>query len=279
MFRSREMFGTYNSFGEMITTMHTGHGNDMAMWGQDVRETYQTLELRGNFYFFDKWRTTIILPFVHNVQRLNEKIRYRIYAPGDPMVLQSYRLYNTMGDTSNQGFTQRWLIGGGLRMPFGQTDMVVENATPNLDLQPGKGSWGSLFYTTLTIKYKWLGLRNNLSFLHNGKDEMHYQYGQTLNWMGQVFADLTMGKKTLRLQVGTYYEKAQMDRTRSFGAEPGMIHHDTGGKIWFGQTGLRLFMKNMQFFSTYEHAMSIQLNGFEQLLTRGMFNAGATWYF
>lgn len=279
MFRSREMFGTYNYFGEMITTRHAGHGNDIALWGQDVRETYQTIELRGNFYFFDKWRTTFVLPFVNNVQRLNESVRYRINAPGDPMILQSYRLYNTMGDTVDQGFTQRWIIGGGLRFPLGKTDLSFDNGVPNLDLQPGKGSFGSLFFATFTFKYKWIGLRNNFSFLHNGQDQLRYQYGQTLNWISQLFSDIQIGNNTLRLQAGTYFEKAKIDRTRSAGNEPGILHNNTGGSIWFMQSGLRFFTKDVQFFCTYEHAISSTLNGYEQLLTKGMFNTGLTWYF
>jgi len=81
------MFGSYNAFGEMITTRHAGHGNDLALWGNDVSETYRTMELRGNFYFFDKWRTTIIIPYVFNTQNIDDAVRYRVNAVGDPVLL------------------------------------------------------------------------------------------------------------------------------------------------------------------------------------------------
>jgi hypothetical protein len=279
MFRSRDMFGSYNAFGEMITTRHAGHGNDLALWGNDVSETYRTMELRGNFYFFDKWRTTIIIPYVFNTQNIDDAVRYRVNAVGDPVLLQSYLIYNSMGDTAKQVFTQRWIVGAGLRAPLGETQLSYDNGTPNLDLQPGSGAWGALVYTTFTFKYKWLGWRNNISFLHNGQDNLYYQYGQTFNWNSNLFADIPIGKQTLRLLGGIYHESAKMDKTRSVGSEPGLIHNNTGGKIWFAQTGIRIFTKNMQFFGTYEHAVKCNLNGFEQLLTRNTFNLGATWYF
>lgn len=279
MYRSRDMFGTYNAFGEMITTRHAGHGDDINLWGNDVREVYQTFELRGNYYFFDKWRTTIILPYVYNIQKINDDVRYQVNALGDPMLLQSYRVTNTMGDTANQRFTQRWVVGAGLRAPIGQTQMTFDNGTPNLDLQPGSGAWGNLFYSVLTIKYRLARWRNNISFMHNGKDELNYQYGQTINWTSNLFLDIQLGKTTLRLLGGLYYEDAKMDKTRSAGNEPGLIHDNTGGNIWFVQSGIRLFTKNMQFFGTYEHAAKSNLNGFEQLLTRRTMNIGTTWYF
>lgn len=70
---------------------------------------------------------------------------------------------------SKQVFTKRWIVGEGLRAPLGETQLSYDNGTPNLDLQPGSGAWGALVYTTFTFKYKWLGWRNNISFLHNGQ--------------------------------------------------------------------------------------------------------------
>jgi hypothetical protein len=39
--RQRQLFGTYNQIGEMISTKHSGH-NEPALWGKQITETFQT---------------------------------------------------------------------------------------------------------------------------------------------------------------------------------------------------------------------------------------------
>ena len=93
------MFGEYDLFGEMVTTLHAGHGNDLALWGKEVRETYQNYEIRGNYYFRERWKTTVNVPIVNNKQKIDDFVRYQVRNIGDPILIESYQILNTKKDT------------------------------------------------------------------------------------------------------------------------------------------------------------------------------------
>lgn len=276
--RQRELFGAYNQIGEMIATKHTGH-NEPAFWGKKVTETYQTAELRGSFYIRDKWKTTIILPYVHNNQSIENTTRYDLHGFGDPIVLQSYQLYSTKKDTTNQPFYQRLLIGGGIKFPLGKTTRMFENGKPNLDLQPGSGSWDLISFAAYTFKYKFLGMENNVNFKWNGKDVFQYKYGNTLNATSSLFAQVEFKVVTLRAYSGLYFEKAQMDETHYYFDEPPMIHGDTGGNVLFANYGVKVFLDKFTIFGEYQDNIHSKLNGYTQLLTRNRINLGLTYNF
>lgn len=277
--RQRIMFGEYNMFGEMIATRHTGHGNDMAFWGQEVHETYQTYEIRGNYYFREKWKTTVILPIVNNDQKIGGNRRYSIQGIGDPIVLQSYQIFNTKRDTVERPFSQRLTLGGGIKFPLGKTDISFENGTPNLDLQPGTGSWDLLALSTYSFKWRFLGMNANFSMRFNGKDELNYRYGKVFNATVNAFSDISLKQFTIRLLGGGYLENARMDMTHGVDDQPGMIHKDTGGKIWFANAGIQFFTERFLIFGEYQHVISSELNGFTQLLTKNKINIGITYNF
>jgi hypothetical protein len=275
--RHRVMFGEYDFFGEMISPQHTGHGNDMALWGNQILENYQTLEARGSFYFKERWNTRIILPFENNTQFIGDVKRYHVQGIGDPIILQSYQLVNTKRDTLKNQFAQRLSIGGGIKFPLGKTNLHYENGTPNLDLQPGSGSWDLLGLFVYSMKYRFVGLTSNLTAKWNGKDLQNYRYGLSTNLNLNLFADLKIKNYTVRFTGGTYIERAEMDASYSSLDQSKTVHDDTGGTILFTNGGLQLFTPKFQFFGEYQHCLTTNLNGYRQLLTKNKLNLGITY--
>lgn len=277
--RQRMMFGEYNQIGEMIATRHTGHGNDMAFWGQMVDETYQTYELRGNYFFNQKWKATVVLPFINNQQRIGGKRRYQINGIGDPILLTAYQVFNTKRDTLKQNYSHRLTIGAGIKFPLGKTALQYENEIPNLDLQPGSGSWDGLAFLAYQVKWKLMGINTNLNVKRNGKDQHEYRYGATFNLTTNLFTDLKLKKTTLRLLGGIYVEHAEMDMTYFNAYGTRIEHYDTGGKVWFSNFGFQLFTKKIVLFGEYQYAFSNKLNGYTQLLTKNRINIGLNYNF
>lgn len=278
-FRQRSMFGEYNLFGEMITTKHTGHGNDKAFWGRMVDETYQIYEIRANYYFRERWKTTIILPFVNNSQKLNDSSRYQLSGVGDPFLIQSYQVFSTKRDTAETRFFHRLMVGGGVKFPLGKTNLTNGNITPNLDLQPGSGSWDLLLYGAYTARFKFLGINANLSLKKNGRDQNAYHYGNTLNAAVNAFADLSLKNTTIRIFSGIYTEKAKMDDSRYDVNAPPVTHLDTGGKTLFLNAGIQFFTPKITVFGEFQNPIKTEMNGFTQLITKNKINLGITYNF
>jgi hypothetical protein len=277
--RQRLMFGEFNFFGEMITPQHAGHGYDMALWGNQVVETYQTYEARASFYLRERWNTRIILPFENNTQTIGDHRRYQVQGIGDPIILQSYQLINTKRDTAKNEFAQRLSVGGGIKFPLGKTNLHYENGTPNLDLQPGSGSWDLLGMFVYLMKYRFVGLSSNLTVKWNGKDLQNYRYGLSSNLNFNLFADLNIKKSTLRLTGGTYIERAELDASYSFVDQSKTLHDNTGGTLFFANGGLQFFTKKFQLFGEYQHCLAQELNGYTQMLTKNKINLGITYNF
>ncbi|MCC7453038.1 MAG: hypothetical protein IT222_02640 [Crocinitomix sp.] len=277
--RQRLMFGEFNFFGEMISPNHTGHGNDMNLWGKNVVEYYQTYEARASFYLKERWNTLIVLPFENNRQFIETEKRYQVQGIGDPIILQSYQLINTKRDTTKNQFVQRLSAGAGIKFPLGKTNLHYENGTPNLDLQPGTGSWDLLGMVVYSMKYRFFGLTSNLTAKWNGKDLQNYRYGLSSNLTLNLFADAKIKKSTLRLLGGSYLERAEMDASYSFLDHSKTVHANTGGTVVYANAGLQFFMPKFQFFAEYQHGITNRLNGYTQLLTKNKMNIGITYVF
>ncbi len=277
--RHREMHGEYNLLGEMITTKHAGHGNDMAFWGEKVKENYFTYELRGSFYFREKWKTSLILPLINNHQWIGNDHRYNITGVGDPIIMESYQVFNTKRDTLKKSFTQRLTVGAGIKLPLGKTNLTYDRGVPNLDLQPGSGSWDMLAFIAYTFKFNFAGITSNLNHKRNGWDAEKYRYGAVTNGTVNLFADLNLKHFTVRVAGGTYFEFSQMDESQLFANELPFQHYDTGGNAWFGNGKIQLFTDHFVVFAEYQTPLKNNLNGYTQLLTKNKINTGIIYTF
>jgi hypothetical protein len=279
--RSRLMYGEYNMFGTQILTKHASHGNNPLFWNKAVQENYNTFEIRGAFYTREVWKTTIVIPFVNNHQLVGGNSRFKVNGLSDPILMESYQVFNSLKTDDDKTFKHRLQVGGGLKIPLGRIDKTYENGLPNLDLQPGSGSLDFISSITYLFKVKNFGVNSNVNFKFNGFNKNNYKYGNTLNSTINVFWQTSKGKFTFMPMIGGYFENMTLDKSKYEQNGNRMIidYKDTGGQLLFGSAGLKLFYKSMSLSLNYQKNMYSQLNGYTQLLTKNRINVGLTYSF
>ena len=267
--RSRTMLGDYNLNGQNYLK-HTSHNSQSGFLGNNVREKYNIYEVRGSFYFKERWNTIIVLPFVQNVQYINDIAKYNVSGAGDPMVLQRFQLYNTKLAEDTSKFVHRVTVGVGLKMPLGSIDREYLYGKPNLDLQPGTGSWDALGSFSYVVRKQKVGLIFNSTIKLNSANENKYQYGNTTNVTANVFYMFNLKEVTFVPFYGTYYEKANYDRNLD-------IYRDTGGSSWYSDIGFKLNVKNILLTSNVQFAFENNLNGTNQLVPKARLIIGLNY--
>ncbi len=279
--RSRLMYGEYNMFGKQILTKHASHGNNPLFWNKKVQENYNTFEIRGAFYMREVWKTTIVIPFVNNQQFVGDNQRFVVNGLSDPILLESFQVFNSLKADDSLKFKHRLQIGGGVKVPLGRIDKQYENGLPNLDLQPGSGSLDFISSITYLFKIKNFGVNSNINFKFNGFNKDNYKYGNTLNSTINLFWQTSIKDVTFMPLVGGYFEKMNLDKSKleQNGNRVILDYKDTGGTLLFGTVGLKMFYKSVSMSLNYQQNVFTQLNGYTQLLTKNRINVGLTYSF
>lgn len=171
------------------------------------------------------------------------------------------------------------MAGAGVKLPLGKTNLKYEQGVPNLDLQPGTGSWDLIGYLSYGLKIKSIGLNSVLTIKHNGKDHDNYRYGTTFNSTVNLFNDFKIKRVTIRVQSGLYIEHALMDASFDAYNHNRTDYSETGGSVLFGNAGLQFYFQDFMIFGEYQKMLKSALNGYSQLLTLYKFNLGLTYNF
>lgn len=268
---SRFMYGKHNELGQVL--LKHGGIETSELLNKEVTDLYQTYELRGTFFLKEKWKTMFTLPVVNNTQSIDGLAKYSIQGIADPIIMQSYQVYSTKEtiDTTEK-ITQRVTLGGGVKVPLGSIDKTYAFGKPNLDLQPGSGSWDFLFLSTYAIKYKSVGFSANLNVKFNSYNVDHFKYGNTLNFNGNLFYIKTTKGITVMPFVGVYIEKFERDYELS-------VLNDSGGATFFGNLGLKLYKGKWSIDAQYQKVVATQLNGDSQLFTIYRTSVGLNYNF
>jgi len=279
--RNRMMIGEYNMFGQMTLTKHASHGNDPSFWNNQVVERYNTLELRGDFYIREIWKTTVILPYISNHQTVGDEDRYIVNGFSDPILMESFQVYNSFKSDNVKKLVHRLEVGIGIKFPLGRINRMYEVGMPNLDLQPGTGSFDYLGSLTYITKYKQFGMYSNFNYKFNTYNVEDYKYGNTTNLTLNAFFQ-TKGKNiSFMPSVGGYIEQMSFDKNRYAQLNELIVidYQDTGGQILFANAGLKVFKGSFVLTAEYQKVMGSNLNGYTQLLTRHRINVGLTYSF
>jgi len=279
--RNRMMMGEYNMFGQMTLTKHASHGNDPSFWNNQVVEQYNTVELRGDFYIREIWKTTVILPYINNHQTVVDENRYVVNGFSDPILMESFQIYNSFKSDNSKKFVHRLEVGIGVKFPLGKINRAYEVGVPNLDLQPGTGSFDYLGSLTYITKYKQFGVYSNFNYKFNTYNVEDYKYGNTTNLTLNAFYQTKGEKISFMPSVGAYVEQMSFDKNR-YAQQNELIsidHQDTGGQILFANAGLKVFKGSFVLTTEYQKVMGVRLNGYTQLITRHRINVGLTYSF
>jgi len=279
--RNRMMIGEYNMFGLMTLTKHASHGNDPSFWNNQVIEQYNTIEIRGDYYFREKWKTTIILPYVSNQQVVGDIERFRVNGFADPILMESFQIFNSLKSNTSTRLLHRLEAGVGLKFPLGKIDKLYENGLPNLDLQPGTGSLDFIMNFTYVTKYKQFGMYSNLNYKINSFSSESYKYGNSTNVNINLFYQTKGDKVSFIPSVGVYAEQMSFDQSKYTQNNERVVidYLDTGGQILFANAGLKAYFSKYTVTAEYQKVVGRNLKGYTQLLTRHKINVGMTYNF
>ncbi len=257
---SRNMYGRYNLLGQ-VKLKHGGGVETNSLLSKEVNDLYHSYELRGSFYWKLKWKTMFTLPVTDNTQKIDGLAKYRVRGIADPMILQTYQLYSTKQcrDSTNIP-THRVTIGGGLKIPLGSINKKYAYGKPNIDLQPGTGSWDFIFLTTYAFKFKNIGFTSNLNVKFNTFNKDNFKYGNTLNFNSNVFYMKNIKGIMVMPFLGGYVEKFEKDQNQ-------FMINESGGATFFGNIGLKLYKGAWSINAQYQKVLSSKLNGNTQLFT------------
>lgn len=270
-YHTRYLSGTYNELGQM--TLKHGGIETSELLNKKVEDLYSTYELRGTFYLREKWKTLITLPVVDNTQKIDGLAKFRIKGIADPIIVQTYQVYNTKESAdSTEKVIHRFALGGGLKVPLGSIDKTYAYGKPNLDLQPGSGSWDFLFVSTYSLRYKSFGVSSNLNVKFNSYNKDNYRYGNTLNFSGNVFYIQPIKDVVFMPFTGAYVERFEKDYEHS-------IINDSGGATIFGNLGLKVYKGSWSLNAQYQKVLSTNLNGETQLFTINRTTVGLNYNF
>ena len=256
--RVRMLSRDFNAEGVSLLK-HGGNAHAETVQGpRAVRELIQAVELRADIRFRDRWALLVAMPTVNTYQSVNGYVHYDAYGLGDPFAILRYQLVNTkvtMADTTGR-LVHRLLVGGGVKMPLGRSDVTYQGERLHPDAQPGTGSWDAL----ISLEYALRIRRSGITFASVGRintaDTYGVRLGHTASTTAELFHLFPIGK---RVQVvpsaGGYMEWAATD------TDSGVDQPDTGGTTWYATGGLRTYWKKWMLTATYQKALAWNIGG------------------
>tara|TARA_B100000780_G_C21108197_1_gene447630 strand:- start:1272 stop:2222 length:951 start_codon:yes stop_codon:yes gene_type:complete len=237
-----------------------------------VKEQFQTIDLWGKFYLTQKLQLMVNLPYHINEYSENDTITQSTQGIGDISALALYQVYNSMYDANNN-FRQRFNVGGGIKLPTGSYKEFIDDEFIDEDYQLGTGSIDFMINAQYLAKYKRVGLSTNLLYKINGENNMGYAFSNGLSADIKLFYQQPIGSKTVFMpEVGIYHEQAERD------IQNRTTVPNTGGKVSYINTGVRLFYNNLALAANYFVPVSEALNDF-QLANNDRFIVSLTWSF
>ncbi|MCB9189884.1 MAG: hypothetical protein H6599_11465 [Flavobacteriales bacterium] len=269
--RSRFHSGTYDNSGLLMLK----HGGVEPIYANStIKETYQRLELAGKYYWNPKWNTEMVVPYVMNTQEINQSLEYFVQGLGDIMLLQNYLVFNTKDHSDTITFRHRLSIGIGLKIPTGRINIERPKGIPNIDLQPGTGSWDGVLSLTYSAMVKKSGVLVNGNYKMNTFNKNDFKYGNTTNLTTSLFYLFQFGKKVqLMPSLGVYAEYFSHDY---FNNE---LSENSGGNTWMIDAGISNYFNNFKLQVNYQYALSNSLKDEQLIPTKWRYNVGAYYNF
>lgn len=209
-----------------------------------LSDQYYHTEAWFRFYPTERLQVFAFLPYKWNTRTETERTT-TIQGIGDVKLMANYALLQPKDETAL--WKHFLLVGGTISAPTGKYMQRDETkAMMPAWFQIGTGAWGAganLFYT---VRYKAVGLNLNAQYMHNGKNELEYQFGDQTSVSLTAFYWLDVKKTTILPQVGVGYDYFGQDK--SFG-DPEAI---TGGSRLVATLGFDWYVNRFLISGFYQ---------------------------
>ncbi|MBD8489950.1 hypothetical protein IFO69_14430 [Echinicola sp. CAU 1574] len=249
-------------FNPDFIVMHEPEGTGLYVNKTDQDwETYETVELRGNFMFENKWNFTFLLPYesnrVHYEKMLDlpnpvQDTTLSVHGWGD-LTLAIDRIFYVYNTKARHTFRP----GLALLAPTGQSRRIAQNGTlMDPIIQPGTGSWSYVARFNYQLFYNKTGLNAGFSYKQSTEGAQNYQFGNSINGSLVGFHQFSLNDDWLLVpNIGTYYEQSKKDIWE------GEKQNLTGGKVLFGQGGLDINRQEWTLSFLWQTPLTQDLNG------------------
>jgi hypothetical protein len=229
-----------------FTSMHNG---DIKTAASDV---FQTTELFARYVPHQKIQLFAALPYGFT-QRTESKQTQTVQAVGDVSLLATVIILNNSDSAAHQ-WKHALQVGGGVKLPTGDYQIVQNRQTLSMGLQPGSGSTDVLANLLYTVRYRKLGLNIDASYRYNTTNPDEYLQGNRFGCATRLFYWKIIKKCTLLPHLGASIETAEVDKTRGFTV------HDTGGELLLANAGIDVFYKKIAFGIQVQNPILQHLN-------------------
>ncbi len=198
-----------------------------------TRETFHTTQLWTRIVAHRRIHFFAFLPYKVNI-RNTENATVKVNGIGDAMLLTNVILFNT-DQNSTQKLKQALQVGGGLKLPTGKSDKIINGLMLHSNMQTGTGSFDIPLNLIYTLRYQSFGGNAEINFTKNGINKQHFQFGNRTTASMRFFAWKEIKKISLLPNLGATYENSSMDKQQSH------IQAFTGGSNLQGNIGLDIY--------------------------------------
>lgn len=210
-------------------TGHNGNPEDY--------ELYRTLELRGRYFVHKRIELNAIVPYNANSERYNGYTT-SISGIGDVNVYAGYHLIRKI---EQQKFSQRLIVGAGLKLPTGKNDIKSNSGIRYATLmQPGTGSTDGFLYANYMVGFRNFGVSINGSYKFNGENENQEGVANSVTTFINVFYTQRLSKNwQVMPSAQFFYEKSAGETYKGINTGDHQMHNLMGG------LGADLYYKNI----------------------------------
>ncbi|TXE08002.1 hypothetical protein [Algoriphagus aquimarinus] len=250
--------------GNYPIIMHEPEGNNLYVKkSKEDFETYQTIEVRGNFTIKNKWNFTAVLPYEFNKVYYEEYLDLPNPSRDTTLFVQGWGDLTLAGDyilmVYNQKSRHTIRLGIAINLPTGQA--LIQSDNENHDyydpiIQPGKKALAII----PRLNYQWFlnnqGINAGASYQFSTEGAQNYQAGKSFNAYAIYFHQVQASDKVLLApNAGLYYEASEKDLWND------VKQNLTGGKVAFAQIGLDFNITQTTLNLVYQHPIWQDLNG------------------
>lgn len=214
-------------------------------------DTYQRIDLMGRISLLPRLQLNVQLPYLINDMDGTEQ-SVSSSGIGDPSILVFFTPFNS-GD-SNSSWKNSLLIGGGVKLPFGEYKKEDNAEIINRNFQLGSGSLDYLLSANFTISYDNWGINMESSYKMNSRNDDDYRFGNQFNISGYVFRYLKTTDLSFLPFAGVYHENS------AHHTDGKIKQINTGGSATYATLGYQVYWKQLSFNMEYQLPITQQFN-------------------
>lgn len=202
-------------------------------------EYFHTSEFWGRYVIGKRVQLFGFVP-VHHFTKIENDRTTRVKGLGDLSFIANVILLNT-ADQAGKDWKHAFQVGGGVKIPTGETDRKSGDELLNPNLQPGTGSIDFPLNAVYTLRYKQLGINTELNYRFNTANRDGYQFGNRMSSALRLFYWIENKGFAFLPQAGISLEHAAADR----------LHHRqepyTGGSAVLTNIGMDVYLRDFSF--------------------------------